>query len=249
MTGKARLTSFVQGRNEWCISRQRAWGVPIPALYNEDTDEALLTPSSIDHIISVIREKGIDAWFASDQGEEWVAPEYRGPKYRRGLDTLDVWFDSGTSWSMLPHGPHKQADLYLEGVDQHRGWFQSSLLTSMATQGIAPYRQLITHGFVVDRNDQKMSKSRGNIVSPNQIVSKQFKSIGGIDLLRLWVASSEYTTDLRCTPEIMQILSPRLSKARNVLRHMLGCLNGFDGSDVNYSDLSRVSFLECVLTN
>jgi isoleucyl-tRNA synthetase len=237
------LISAVESRNEWCISRQRAWGVPIPALFNEETGEPLLTPSSIDHIISVISQEGIDAWFSKDESEKWVAPEYRGTKYRRGMDTLDVWFDSGTSWSMLPERPHKQADLYLEGGDQHRGWFQSSLLTSVATQGIAPYKQVITHAFVVDRFKEKMSKSKGNILEPlGDIVDRRSRgqSLGGVDLLRLWVACSDYKTDVSCSHSMMDIMAPRLKRARGVLRFMLGYLRALKNWDVDYSDLSKV---------
>jgi isoleucyl-tRNA synthetase len=165
--GRARLESFVKGRSEWCISRQRAWGVPIPALYNED-GVAVLTDESVAHVISVINERGIDAWWTDSQDDPaWVIPGLEG-QYRRGTDTMDVWFDSGTSWTQSD----QQADVYLEGTDQHRGWFQSSLLTHVNASGRegAPFKTCITHGFTLDQDGKKMSKSIGNIIAPRQIV-------------------------------------------------------------------------------
>ncbi|PNH63256.1 hypothetical protein VD0001_g9197 [Verticillium dahliae] len=186
--GRKRLESFVAGRSEWCISRQRAWGVPIPALYDAE-GRAVVTDESVDHIISVVRARGIDAWFADPPGEPaWIAPSLNKNKettttYRRGTDTMDVWFDSGSSWT-LGEGP---ADVYLEGSDQHRGWFQSSLLTYVAAQkasassasassasaspsASSPFKTLITHGFTLDAKGNKMSKSLGNIISPAQVM-------------------------------------------------------------------------------
>ncbi|EPS38755.1 hypothetical protein H072_7478 [Dactylellina haptotyla CBS 200.50] len=178
-TGQHRLRGFVAGRDEWCISRQRTWGVPIPALYEVESGDALLTEESVEHIISVIERKGTDAWWSDPESEEWVAPQYRDKKYTRGIETMDVWFDSGTSWTLirekLGERPGRAiADLYLEGSDQHRGWFQSSLLTSVASTGKAPFEKLLTHGFVLDEKGKKMSKSLGNIISPQEIIDGSY---------------------------------------------------------------------------
>lgn len=165
--GRHRLESFVKSRSEWCISRQRAWGVPIPALYDEN-GAAVLTDESVAHIISVINGRGIDAWWTDAADDPaWVVPGLEG-SYRRGKDTMDVWFDSGTSWTQTD----QQADVYLEGSDQHRGWFQSSLLTHTSASGRpgAPFKTLITHGFTLDQQGKKMSKSIGNTIAPGQIM-------------------------------------------------------------------------------
>ncbi|KAL2352978.1 putative isoleucyl-tRNA synthetase [Cryomyces antarcticus] len=181
-TGRARLESFVQSRSQWCISRQRAWGVPIPALYHKATGEAVLTGESINHILKVIEQRGIDSWWTDNEDEQaWIAPGLEG-SYFRGTDTMDVWFDSGTTWTSLKPRPTHQpiADVYLEGTDQHRGWFQSSLLTHVAHQIgsttsepeiMAPFKTLITHGFTLDQDGRKMAKSEGNVISPEEIMN------------------------------------------------------------------------------
>ncbi len=172
--GRHRLTSFIKARSEWCISRQRVWGVPIPVFYNkQNPDEYLATETSIQHVITLFEKHGADCWWSLPI-EELLAPEYRsnGVEYVRGTDTLDVWFDSGTTWYGVieRHGESTPVDLYLEGSDQHRGWFQSSLLTSIAFKGQAPYKSVLTHGFVLDEHSRKMSKSLGNIFEPSTIV-------------------------------------------------------------------------------
>ncbi|KAJ0295767.1 hypothetical protein COL516b_012262 [Colletotrichum fioriniae] len=248
-TGRNRLESFVVGRSEWCISRQRAWGVPIPALYDANGD-AVVTEESVDHIISIIQKRGIDAWF-SDAADEpaWVAPSLKG-SYRRGTDTMDVWFDSGSSWTESKG----QADIYLEGSDQHRGWFQSSLLSYVAAQRAegdatsqaqpkSPFKTLITHGFTLDHTGKKMSKSIGNTISPGQImdgtllppikVRGKAKVAGaaptyealGPDALRLWAASSEYTKDVAIGQAVLKSVHTVLVKYRTIIKMLTGSMH------------------------
>lgn len=232
--GRARLESFVKGRSEWCISRQRAWGVPIPALYNAD-GVAVLTDESVAHIMSVINERGIDAWWTDAADDKaWIVPGLEG-SYRRGKDTMDVWFDSGTSWTQS----EQVADVYLEGTDQHRGWFQSSLLTHVASgKGGAPFETCITHGFTLDQDGKKMSKSIGNTIAPNQIVdgsllppmkikkSNELASLAlGADALRLWAATSDYTRDLIIGQSVLQSNYAALRKYRVILKMLLGSMH------------------------
>ncbi|KAI9833902.1 MAG: hypothetical protein M1819_003411 [Sarea resinae] len=274
-TGKARLESFVKGRSEWCISRQRAWGVPIPALYHTETGAAVLTNASVGHIMKVIDERGIDAWWTdADEDSAWTPPELLEASgksiYRRGRDTMDVWFDSGTSWTQLQaKGPGEAlADVYLEGTDQHRGWFQSSLLTHVAHQSgqstpsgsSAPYKNLITHGFTLDQAGKKMSKSLGNVISPDEIMSgtllppmKKKKIKGqpktdkpmydglGPDALRLWVASSDYTRDVVIGQPVLKAVSTSMHKFRVTMKLLLGALEDWDPKlAVAYKDLTKI---------
>ena len=241
-SGRPRLTAFVKGRNEWCISRQRAWGVPIPALYDAETGEPLLTEKSVDHIISVLVEKGTDAWFTPGVPDDiFVAPEYKmdGKNYIRGMETMDVWFDSGTSWSTLNErlGRETVADLYLEGSDQHRGWFQSSLLTSIAARGKPPFKQILTHGFVLDSKGKKMSKSLGNVVSPSDVTTTPKSQVPNIDVLRLWVACSDFTKDVSIGPTVLSHVHEVLRKARVTSRFLLGVLSDWDGQYTPYPTL------------
>ncbi|KAI5853590.1 tRNA synthetases class I-domain-containing protein [Tricharina praecox] len=241
-SGRPRLTAFVKGRNEWCISRQRAWGVPIPALYDAETGVPLLTEQNVDHIISVLKEKGTDAWFTPEVPDEiFLAPEYKadGKTYTRGMETMDVWFDSGTSWSTLNErlGRETVADLYLEGSDQHRGWFQSSLLTSIAARGKPPFKQILTHGFVLDSKGKKMSKSLGNVVSPSDVTTTPKSSVPNINILRLWVAYSDFTKDVSIGPTVLSHVHEVLRKARVTSRFLLGVLTDWDGTYTPYSAL------------
>ncbi|KAI8325432.1 isoleucyl-tRNA synthetase [Martensiomyces pterosporus] len=237
-SGRRRLKAFVTGRSEWCISRQRVWGVPIPVLYNERTGAPLLTEESIDHIAHVIKTNGgSDAWWTLPV-EEFLLPEYRnnGEAYVRGSDTMDVWFDSGSSWRLLEARAEKRegaalADVYLEGSDQHRGWFQSSLLTSNAVRGVAPYRTLVTHGFTLDEQGRKMSKSIGNTLAPSLVIEggkdKKKEPAYGVDLLRLLVGSTDYTQDVSFGPTVFANFGDTIRKIRSTVRFMLGNLNGF----------------------
>ena len=262
-SSKARLQSFLKHRQEWCISRQRAWGVPIPALFHKMTGAAILSPDSIDHIISVIEIRGIDAWWQNDPFDPiWTPPNLREDdgqtSFLRGTDTMDVWYDSGTSWAQMPSrwpmsksASKAPADVYLEGTDQHRGWFQSSLLTYLAKNDdtispLAPYQTLITHGFALDAKGHKMSKSLGNVVSPQEITDgtllppirkrvggkmTEFRDAMGVDALRLWVASCDYTKDVSIGPEVLKSINSTLSKYRVTLKQLLGIVSNLDALD------------------
>ncbi|EON98592.1 putative isoleucyl-trna synthetase protein [Phaeoacremonium minimum UCRPA7] len=231
--GRNRIESFVRGRSEWCISRQRAWGVPIPALYTKD-GSAILTEESVEHIISVIEERGIDAWWSDDANDQaWVPPSLRDHgEYRRGKDTMDVWFDSGSSWTQSD----RQADVYLEGSDQHRG----SLVEQ--TVGLSPFKNLITHGFTLDQDGKKMSKSLGNILVPEQVMDgtllppvKAKKKGGnappikydalGPDALRLWASSSDYTRDVVIGTPVLKSIHTALIKYRTIMKMLLGSMH------------------------
>ncbi|KAI9654147.1 MAG: isoleucine-tRNA ligase [Alyxoria varia] len=294
--GKNRLLSFIEGRNHWCISRQRAWGVPIPALYRKYGDEPgalagetllepVLSTESIEHIIKVIDVRGIDSWWNDpDDDPSWISPNLPNGTYVRGKDTMDVWFDSGTTWTMLPNAydNNPPADLYLEGSDQHRGWFQSSVLTHLVHQTKdkattadhgrpayhAPFKTLLTHGFVLDGCGRKMSKSLGNVVSPSQIMDgsllpalkqnkkqkKRKRNVGdndhmqseaepkydaqGTDALRLWVAGSDYTRDIVLGTQVLQSVNGALLKYRLTLRFLLGVLDDFSQASADAVDIA-----------
>jgi isoleucyl-tRNA synthetase len=248
--GENRITPMIGDRSDWCISRQRHWGVPIPVFYDEETNEPLLTEESINHVQGIIAEKGSDAWWELPL-EELLPPSVRnnGRTYRRGTDTMDVWFDSGSSWAAVANTRPElkyPVDMYLEGSDQHRGWFQSSLLTSVAANGIAPYQTVLTHGFVLDENGRKMSKSLGNVVDPDTIINggkDQKKEPGyGADILRLWVSSVDYSADVPIGQNILKQLVDVRNKIRNTARFLLGSLEGFDPSidAISYQDLPEL---------
>lgn len=234
--GENRITAMVSERADWCISRQRSWGVPIPVFYDEETGEPLLNEATLSHIQAIVAEQGSDAWWQLPVAELLPEP-YRsnGRPYRKGTDTMDVWFDSGSSWAaVLEQRPelHYPADLYLEGSDQHRGWFQSSLLTSVAAAGQAPYKTVLTHGFVLDEHNRKMSKSLGNVVDPAIVIEggknqKQDPPYGA-DVLRLWVASVDYASDVPLGKTILKQLADVYRKIRNTARFLLGNLHDFD---------------------
>ena len=234
--GENRITPMVAERSDWCISRQRTWGVPIPVFYDEETGEALLNTETINYVQSIFAEKGSDAWW--DLSVEELLPEtyrHNGKTYRRGTDTMDVWFDSGSSWAAVAKQRPElgyPVDMYLEGSDQHRGWFQSSLLTSVAVNGIAPYKTVLTHGFVLDEQGRKMSKSVGNVVDPQVIINggsnQNQQPAYGADVLRLWVSSVDYSGDMRLGSKIIKQLADVRNKIRNTARFLLGSLHDFD---------------------
>lgn len=228
--GKERITNMVRDRSDWCISRQRTWGVPIPAFYCEDCGELILDPERIRKVQGKIGEAGSDIWWSASVGELLgdlaVCPHCGGEHLRKEKDIMDVWFDSGVShFSVLETRDelHWPAELYLEGSDQHRGWFQTSLLTSVANRNTPPYKAVLTHGFIVDGEGRKMSKSVGNVIAPQEIIDKY-----GADILRLWVASTDYRNDIRISQTIIKNLTESYRRIRNTARFLLGNLHGFD---------------------
>jgi len=234
--GENRITAMVADRSDWCISRQRNWGVPIPVFYDEETGEPLLNEETISHVQAIVAEKGSDAWWELSV-EELLPESYRnnGKSYRKGTDTMDVWFDSGSSWASVVQQRdelHYPAEMYLEGSDQHRGWFQSSLLTSVATNGIAPYKTVLTHGFTLDEQGRKMSKSIGNVVDPNLVIAggknQKQEPPYGADVLRLWVSSVDYSSDVPIGKNILKQMGDVRNKIRNTARFLLGNLHDFD---------------------
>ncbi|MFN6517445.1 MAG: isoleucine--tRNA ligase [Nostoc sp. CreGUA01] len=234
--GENRITPMVAERSDWCISRQRSWGVPIPVFYDEATGEPLLNEEIINHVQGIIAEKGSDAWWELPV-EELLPASYRqnGKSYRRGTDTMDVWFDSGSSWAAVAKQRPElcyPVNIYLEGSDQHRGWFQSSLLTSVAVNDCAPYQTVLTHGFALDEQGRKMSKSEGNVVDPNTIIqggkNQKVEPAYGADVLRLWVSSVDYSGDVRIGKNIIKQLNDVRGKIRNTARFLLGSLDDFD---------------------
>ncbi len=237
-SGRNRMEAMVRERGDWCISRQRNWGVPIPVFYEIDGDDVLLNSETLDHLYSLISKYGSDIWWERDESE-LLPPSYasQAAKWRKGTDTMDVWFDSGSSWAaVLLETDHLSypADLYLEGSDQHRGWFQSSLLTSIAVNGKAPYKSVLTHGFALDEKGRKMSKSLGNVVDPSVVINggtnQKLEPAYGADVLRLWVSSVDYNVDVPIGPGILRQLSDVYRKVRNTARYLLGNLHDFNPS-------------------
>lgn len=248
--GENRITPMVADRSDWCISRQRSWGVPIPVFYDEATNEPLMTQETIAYVQRIIAEKGSDAWWELPVAELLPEP-YRsnGKTYRKGTDTMDVWFDSGSSWAAVAQQRPElkyPVEMYLEGSDQHRGWFQSSLLTSVAVNGHAPYKTVLTHGFALDEQGRKMSKSLGNVVDPAVIINggknQKQEPPYGADVLRLWVSSVDYTSDVLIGKAILKQLGDVRGKIRNTARFLLGNLHDFDPSQhaVPYEQLPEL---------
>ncbi|MFC1813370.1 isoleucine--tRNA ligase, partial [Thermodesulfobacteriota bacterium] len=228
--GRERIYGMIENRPDWCVSRQRAWGVPIAIFYCEKCESLYLTPEIIDHISTLFEANGADIWFEKDVKEllpeDSVCDACGNNTFIKESDILDVWFDSGVSHAAVLEKRSNlkwPADLYLEGSDQHRGWFHSSLLTAVGTRGKAPYESVLTHGFVVDADGKKMSKSLGNVVAPEEVIKKH-----GAEILRLWVSASDYRDDIRISENILRQLSDAYRRIRNTSRFMLGNLFDFD---------------------
>ncbi len=228
--GRDRIHGMVESRPDWCISRQRAWGVPVTILTCLDCGAPVMDQKIADHIVDIFAREGADSWFARP-AEDFLpsgasCPGCGGTRVKKEMDILDVWFDSGVSHAAVLEqrpGLSSPADMYLEGSDQHRGWFQSSLLTSVATRNRPPYRSVLTHGFVVDGKGKKMSKSVGNVIPPSKVIKRY-----GAEILRLWVSAEDYQDDIKISDEILNRLTEAYRKIRNTIRYLLGNLNDFD---------------------
>ncbi len=241
--GRTRIKNMVEQRPDWCISRQRIWGVPIVAFYCESCGEVIFSKEIAEHVADIFEKESADAWYEKTAEEllpkGFKCPKCGGTAFKKETDILDVWFDSGSSHAAVLEkrkGLCSPADMYLEGSDQHRGWFQASLLESCGTRGRAPYKSVLTHGFTLDEKGYKMSKSLGNVISPNDIV-KRF----GADILRLWVASENFTEDVRISENILKQVSEVYKKIRNTLRFMIGNLFDFSPEEaLTYDELEEI---------
>ena len=226
--GQNRLRSMIQDRPDWCVSRQRVWGVPLPIFVNKKTGEPLRDNKVIERIASIYEQEGGDAWFNSE-ASRFLSPDYDSNDYEQVKDVVEVWFDSGSTHSYVLETREDlqwPASMYLEGSDQHRGWFHSSLLESCGTRGRAPFESILSHGFVVDGKGRKMSKSIGNVISPDEIINKY-----GADILRIWVVASDYSEDLKIDNQIINYQIDSYRKIRNTIRFLLGNLNNFSVND------------------
>ena len=239
--GEERIYGLVEHRPDWCISRQRSWGVPITIFYCLKCGNHVISQEIVDHVAGLVEKHGTDIWFDLSAcellPEGTTCPHCQGATFRKETDILDVWFDSGVSFTVLERRSDYltyPADMYLEGSDQHRGWFHSSLLCSVGTRDKAPFRSVLTHGFVVDGNGRKMSKSRGNVIYPEEVISQH-----GAEILRLWVASEDYRGDIRLSQEILDRLTEAYRRLRNTFRYLLGNLGDFDPSkdSIPYQEL------------
>ena len=227
--GEERIYGLVANRPDWCVSRQRSWGVPITIFYCQGCDNHLIAKEIVDYVAGLVEKYGTDVWFDRSAQEllpnGMTCPSCHGNRFRKETDILDVWFDSGVSFTVLEQRDYLRspADLYLEGSDQHRGWFHSALLCSVGTREKAPFRSVLTHGFVVDGDGRKMSKSTGNVISPEEVINRY-----GAEILRLWVASEDYRIDIRLSQEILDRLTEAYRRLRNTFRYLLGNLYDFN---------------------
>ena len=242
--GQNRLRSMIQDRPDWCVSRQRVWGVPLPIFVNKKTGEPLRDNKVIERIASIYEQEGGDAWFNSE-ASRFLSPDYDSNEYEQVKDVVEVWFDSGSTHSYVLETREDlqwPASMYLEGSDQHRGWFHSSLLESCGTRGRAPFESILSHGFVVDGKGRKMSKSIGNVISPDEIINKY-----GADILRIWVVASDYSEDLKIDNQIINYQIDSYRKIRNTIRFLLGNLNNFSLNDA--VELEQMPDLEKYILN
>jgi isoleucyl-tRNA synthetase len=226
--GRNRIEAMVENRPDWCVSRQRAWGVPIAVFTNRETGEPLRDAAVVERVAAAVEKAGADVWFTADP-QEFLGNAYDAADWEQVTDIVEVWFDSGSTHAFVLEQRAEldwPASLYLEGSDQHRGWFQSSLLESCGTRGRAPYEAVLTHGFVLDEDGRKMSKSLGNVVAPQDVMRQS-----GADILRLWVVGSDYSEDLRIGPEILKRQSDVYRRLRNTLRYLLGALDGYSAAE------------------
>ena len=233
--GKARIRAMIETRPDWCISRQRSWGVPLPIFVNKKTNEPLRDSGVVENIAKIYEKEGSDCWFYDDP-QKFLGKKYKKEDFIKSNDIVEVWFDSGSTHSFVLEKRKDlkwPASMYLEGSDQHRGWFHSSLLESCGTRGRAPFDSILSHGFVVDGKGMKMSKSSGNIISPEEILKKY-----GADILRLWVASSDYAEDLRIDHSILEQHAESYRKIRNTFRFILGNLK----DDFSPKDLKKIKY-------
>ena len=237
--GRNRIRSMVESRPDWCISRQRAWGVPIAIFVDKRTHEPLRDAAVVERVVKIFTEEGADAWYARP-ASDFLGPDRNPDDYEQIFDVVDVWFESGSTHAFVleARGMQWPADVYLEGSDQHRGWFQSSLLEAVGTRGVAPFKAIVTDGFVLDEQGRKMSKSLGNVTAPQEVNDKY-----GADILRLWVLNSDISEDLRIGPEILKQQAELYRRLRNSLRWILGSLDGFTEAEKvapeNFPDLEK----------
>ena len=245
--GKNRIQGMIETRPDWCISRQRFWGVPLPIFINKKTHEPLLDDDVNSRIFDIFKKEGSDAWYKKEPSE-FLGTKYKSDDYQKVEDIVEVWFDSGSTHAYVLENRDDlnwPADMYLEGSDQHRGWFHSSLLQSVGTRGKAPYKSILTHGFVVDGKGQKMSKSLGNVIAPEEIIKRN-----GADILRLWVVASDYSEDLRIDQSIITQHSESYRKIRNTLRFLLGNISdNFSFREVENITFTKIDIIDSFILN